>query len=91
MTGPEVLMHNYGPFWKLFKKSHKAEETAFLKRLLYVVIDKAHLITGWLSFWNSYLQLDNLQSFIPKHIPYLLPSATLCPPNIKAIMTILWM
>jgi superfamily II DNA helicase RecQ len=77
MTSPENLMDEHGPFVKLWKKKPRSnEELTFTQRLLYVVIDEAHLIGHWSKFRGSYSLLYRLRAFIAEHIPILAPSAT---------------
>jgi superfamily II DNA helicase RecQ len=50
-----------------------------MSRLISIVFDEAHCISQWRSFRNEYLHVGSLRQFIPDHIPFYLPSATLPP------------
>jgi superfamily II DNA helicase RecQ len=58
----------------------------FTERLLYVVIDEAHLVTGWAAFRGGYPNLYRLRAFVPRTIPFLVPSATLRDSDITSVM-----
>ncbi len=53
------------------------KDKSFISRLISVVSDKAHLITGWVSFHLELGEGGHLRNMFSDSIPSLLPSATM--------------
>jgi ATP-dependent DNA helicase RecQ len=73
-ASPERTLAKEGPLWELITKS----DQSFLKRLLYVVIDEAHLVFDWgHSFRPQYANIPALRPYLRKHdIPIIAMTAT---------------
>lgn len=58
-------------------------------RLLSIIFNEAHCISQWGGFRNEYLHVGALRQFIPNHVPFYVPSATLPPLVLQDISEIL--
>ncbi|KAF7796580.1 hypothetical protein EIP86_007761, partial [Pleurotus ostreatoroseus] len=83
IVNPEVALKKKGPFERLWKS------TVFTSDLVSIVWDEAHCVSAWGSFRPEYANAGWLRNIIPRHIPYLIPSATLPPHVRRDVMDIL--
>lgn len=71
VVNPETAFRHAGIFEEVWKA------TRFISKLISVVWDEAHLITGWASFRPDLGEGNRLRNLIPGTIPFVLPSATM--------------
>ena len=83
VVNPEVALDRKGAFEKLWHKK------MFLDRVLCVVWDEAHCVSAWSGFREGYQHAERLRNSVkktvPRHIPFLLPSAMLPTPVLNAV------
>jgi superfamily II DNA helicase RecQ len=63
-ASPERTLAKEGPLWELITR----KDQSFLKQLLYVVVDEAHLVFDWgHSFRHDYANIPALRPYPRKH------------------------
>ncbi|TFY80646.1 hypothetical protein EWM64_g3363 [Hericium alpestre] len=83
IVNPEILLQDGGQFEALWKNK------PFVARLLSFIWDEAHCVKTWSEFRGHYKEASRLRYLIPRSIPFFLASATLPPPVLDDVMTIL--
>ncbi|KAI0331424.1 P-loop containing nucleoside triphosphate hydrolase protein, partial [Cubamyces sp. BRFM 1775] len=71
IVSPELAFKSDGGFSRLWRNA------PFVSKIISVVWDEAHCISSWSSFRPDYGDAGRLRAILPKHVAYLLPSATL--------------
>jgi superfamily II DNA or RNA helicase len=86
-ASPERTLAQEGPLWELITKS----DQSFLKRLMYVVIDEAHLVFDWgQSFRPQYANIPALRPYLRKcDIPIIAMTATASTDKVRRLSQVL--
>ncbi|GBE83952.1 hypothetical protein SCP_0510110 [Sparassis crispa] len=79
LTSPEMCLE-HAAFSALMRSPE------FMKNIASIVVDEAHCISQWGGdFRKKFAELEKLRSFVPRHIPFLITSATLPPPVLSEV------
>ena len=83
VVNPEILMKEKGGFDKLWRRPQ------VLSRLLHFIYDEGHCISEWAAFREEYGEVGILRHIVSRTIPIYVASATLPPPILEKVKSIL--
>ncbi|KAH7917208.1 P-loop containing nucleoside triphosphate hydrolase protein [Leucogyrophana mollusca] len=82
VTSPEMCL-KHDQFRQLLSSP------AFAQRIAAIIIDEGHCISQWgEKFREDYMLLGTLRAFVPAHVPFLVTSATLPPPVLAQVRSV---